>query len=64
MNIRSFIGGGWLLVALPLLCTLSCGTKQQNKTQTPDPQVFAPYIKAYTGGLVAPDAAILIDLAE
>ena len=64
MNIRSFIKGGWLLVALPLLCTLSCGTKQQNKTQTPDPQVFAPYIKAYTGGLVAPDAAIRIDLAE
>ena len=40
---------------------LSCGPK---KVQEPSAQDFAPYIKAYTGGIVASDAVIRVDLTE
>lgn len=40
----------------------ACGPKKT--AQTPSAEAFAPYIKAYTGGIVAPDAQIRIELME
>ena len=39
----------------------SCGPK---KASEPSAQDFAPYIKAFTGGIVSEDATIRIELAE
>lgn len=48
----------WLLAAAMLLT--ACGPHK--KAQTPNPEEFAPYIKAYTGGIVADDVQIRVDL--
>ena len=45
---------------LAALLLTACG--QHKKAVTPNPEEFAPYIKAYTGGIVAQDAQIRIDL--
>ena len=52
-----------LLVAAAVLATLlACGPR---KTATePSAQDFAPYIAAYTGGVVTPDVQLRIDLTE
>ena len=50
----------WLL-AIALVLT-ACGPKK--KVQEPSAQDFAPYIKAYTGGIVTSDAAIRVELTE
>ena len=41
----------------------ACGQRNQ-KAVTPDAEDFAPYIKAYSGGIVTEDTAIRIDLAQ
>ena len=43
------------------LAFISCGPK---KSVEPSAQDFAPYVKAFTGGIVAEDATIRVDLAE
>ena len=42
---------------------VACGPKK-TAVKTPSAQEFAEYIKAYTGGIVADDAIIRIDLAQ
>jgi len=52
-----------LLIAAAALATLfACGPKKT--AQEPSAQDFAPYISAYTGGIITPDAQLRIDLAE
>lgn len=51
-----------MMLAAVALLTTGCG--QRSKTVTPSADDFAPYIKAYTGGIVTEDATIRIDLAE
>ena len=50
----------FLLAAAAAL--FACGPKKT--AQTPSAEAFAPYIKAYTGGIVAPDTPIRIELTE
>lgn len=58
-HIRHF----WL-PALLALTACACGPRQSGKTsQTPSAQDYSAYVKAYTGGIVAPDAVIRVDLA-
>ena len=42
---------------------VACGPKK-TAVETPSAQEFAEYVKAYTGGIVADDAVIRIDLAQ
>lgn len=49
-----------LLAALLVLC--SCGGRP--KAVTPSADEFAPYIKAYTGGIVTEDAVLTVELAQ
>ena len=42
---------------------VACGPRK-TAVQTPSAQEFAEYVKAYTGGIVADDAVIRIDLAQ
>ena len=53
------------LNTLAMLATLAaivaCSPK---KTAEPSAQDYAPYIQAYTGGIVSSDAAIRVDLTE
>ena len=49
-----------LLLGAALLA-VSCGPK--NKAQSPDASLYAGFVKAYTGGIVAEDANLRIDLA-
>ena len=51
-----------LLLAAALVALVGCGPKKQ--TQTPSAEQFASYIKAYTGGIVADDAVIQLQLTE
>ena len=51
-----------LLLAAALVALVACGPKKQ--AQTPSAEEFASYIKAYTGGIVADDAVIRLQLAE
>ena len=44
-----------------LAAIVACGPK---KTANPSAQDYAPYIQAYTGGIVTSDAAIRVDLTE
>ena len=46
------------------LLAVACGPKGGKKADTPSAEDFAPYIKAYTGGIVTEDAVIRVDLME
>lgn len=46
------------------LLAVACGPKGGKKADTPSAEDFAPYIKAYTGGIVTEDAVIRVDLTE
>ncbi len=50
-----------LIVLAGVLALASCGPR---KAVEPSAQDFAPYIKAFTGGIVTEDATIRIELAE
>lgn len=50
--------------ALLALLAVACGPKGGKKADTPSAEDFAPYIKAYTGGIVTEDAVIRVDLTE
>ena len=45
------------------LLAVACGPRK-TAVQTPSAQEFAEYVKSYTGGIVADDAVIRIDLAQ
>ena len=51
-----------LLLLVSAFGLSSCGPRDSKKT--PNAEDFAPYIKAYTGGIVTDDAVIRIDLTE
>ena len=53
-----------MVMMLAAVALLTTGCDQQSQTATPSAEDFAPYIKAYTGGIVTEDASIRIDLAE
>ena len=57
MNMRRIVS----IVLAGVLVFASCGPK---KASEPSAQDFAPYIKAFTGGIVTEDATIRIELAE
>ena len=70
MSYLSPRAAGWAANSALLLAGLmvafglcGCGNGG-NKAQTPSAEDFAPYIKAYTGGIVTEDAVIRIDLME
>ena len=50
-----------LLFAAALAAVFACGPQ---KVTEPSAQDFAPYIKAFTGGIVTSDASIRVDLME
>ena len=50
-------------VLTAVIMLAGCG-QQGTKTQSPSAEDFAPYIKAYTGGIVPEDASIRIELAQ
>ena len=50
-----------LLLLAAAAAVVACG---QKKTVEPSAQDYAPYIKAYTGGIIASDAHIRVDLTE
>ena len=52
----------FLFLVAAAAALFACGPKKT--AQTPSAEAFAPYIKAYTGGIVAPDAQIRIELME
>ena len=52
-----------LLMAAAAAIFASCG-RPAKKAETPSAQEFAPYIKAYTGGMVPQDAELRIDLMQ
>ena len=53
------------LLALAALTAWACGQQNNGKTaQTPSAQDYSAYVKAYTGGIVAPDAIIRVDLTR
>ena len=51
-----------LFLAAALAALVACGPKKQS--QSPSAQEFGAYIKAYTGGIVAEDAVIRLELAQ
>ncbi|MBO4467519.1 MAG: hypothetical protein J5745_05390, partial [Bacteroidales bacterium] len=52
-----------LFVALAAVSMLwACGPKKA--AQTPEAEVYAEYVKAYTGGIISPDAVIRVELAQ
>ena len=53
---------GWLYLAIISMLAAACGPRKV--VESPSAETFAAYIKAYTGGIVAPDAEIRIDLAD
>ena len=59
-TIKWLMKAAFLLTAASLLLS-ACDSRK--KPVTPDPEDYAPYIKAYTGGIVAQDVQIRIDLA-
>ena len=54
---------GALLLATFFVALTGCGNRG-NKGAEPSAEDFAPYIKAYTGGIVTEDAVIRVDLTE
>ena len=52
----------YLSIIAAALAIMACG--QPKQTETPSAEEFAQYIKAFTGGIVAQDTEIRIDLAE
>ena len=50
-----------LAVLLPVLLLVSC---KEQKTTTPSAEVYAQYIKAYTGGIIGADATLRVELTE
>ncbi|MBQ9411353.1 MAG: alpha-2-macroglobulin [Bacteroidales bacterium] len=52
------------LGVIMLLALTGCGNRGGKKADEPSAEDFAPYIKAYTGGIVTQDAVIRIDLTE
>ena len=42
----------------------ACGPKGNKAAQTPEAEVFAEYVKAYTGGIIGQDAVIRVELAQ
>ena len=52
-----------LLMAAAAAIFASCG-RASKKADTPSAQEFAPYIKAYTGGMVPQDAQLRVDLTQ
>ncbi|MBO6097288.1 MAG: alpha-2-macroglobulin, partial [Bacteroidales bacterium] len=57
---NAFLKGMFLLAAVAAV--VACGPKK--KVQEPSARDYAPYIKAYTGGIVTGDAPIRVDLTE
>ena len=57
---NAFLKGMFLLAAVAAV--VACGPKK--KVQEPSARDYAPYIKAYTGGIITSDAAIRVDLTE
>ena len=51
-----------IVLGLAALVLTACG-EPRKKAETPSAEVYAAYIKAYTGGIVTPDTPIRIDLA-
>ena len=51
-----------LLIALTLLFAQACGPRKH--VESPSAQLFAQYVKAYTGGIVGEGTDIRIDLTE
>ena len=51
-----------MLIVAALAAIVSCGPRKT--ASEPSAQDFAPYIQAYTGGIVNPDAQIRVDLVE
>ena len=52
-------------MALALGCMAmvwACGPKKV--AETPEAEVYAEYVKAYTGGIISPDAVIRVELAQ
>lgn len=56
--------GTLLLAGLIVVFGLSSCGNRGKKAQSPSAADFAPYIEAYTGGIVTEDSALRIDLAE
>ena len=52
-----------ILMAAAAAIFASCG-RPAKKAETPSAHEFAEYVKAYTGGIVADDAVLRIDLAQ
>ena len=52
--------GTLLLMVGAALVAVSCGPKKT--AQSPDANLFAGFVKAYTGGIVTEDATLRIDL--
>ena len=52
-----------LAIAACVAMLWACGPKKAAQ-QEPEAEVFAEYVKAYTGGIVSPDAAIRVELAQ
>ena len=52
-----------ILMAAAAAIFASCG-RPAKKAETPSAREFAPYIKAYTGGMVPRDAELRIDLMQ
>ena len=53
---------GILLLALSFVFAQSCGPRK--RVETPSAELFADYVKAYTGGIVGDENPIRIDLTE
>ena len=51
-----------LFLAVSMAALVACGPKKQ--AQTPSAEEFSSFIKAYTGGIVADDAVLQIQLTE
>ena len=52
-----------MAVALGCMAMLwACGPKKA--AETPEAEVYAEYVKAYTGGIISPDAVIRVELAQ
>ena len=51
-------------ITIVALLAAACAQNGGKKAETPSAEDFAPYIKAFTGGIVPEDASIRIELAE
>ena len=53
------------VVAAAVALVWACGTRGSRKAaETPEAEVYAEYVKAYTGGIVGEDATIRVELAQ